>query len=184
MTHYITTKASGFRLLSEAEFEAVSGGVDDHPGFTVTANRDNDGWVSVTADDLATLGIFGLGYDFLDQLLGGGGGEPFVTVQLEPEDLDGDGEPGITVTPPPIQTIGQNGEVIYVRLFNDGGYIEYDPVVVAELFNWLQQIDYVPVESGTYTYTYNPGTTSIGIIPPSISFTFPNRSITLVPDRP
>lgn len=54
----------GFRTLNTIELQAISGGsvpdpVIEDDGFTVFGSGD-DGWISVSAEDLAALGIFNL----------------------------------------------------------------------------------------------------------------------------
>jgi hypothetical protein len=51
-------KSGGFRELQEFEVAAVSGGTGE---IIVTGTRGNDGWISITPEDLALVGIFGFG---------------------------------------------------------------------------------------------------------------------------
>lgn len=74
MTVLTMYKGSQFRELSSLELTFVNGGSETvgNP-ITVTGNRTDDGWVSVTAEDLALVGIFNLGDGFIADLFPGGG---------------------------------------------------------------------------------------------------------------
>lgn len=196
MIYQSNPKSSGFRELTPAELFVVSGGVDEEVGeIIVTGNRDRN-FTSISVESLSSLGIFGfndfsflgLGGGFLDSLFGGGG-EPIVTVQIEPSEPEYDGE--IIVTLPPFTEIPTENGVISVRFFPNsilggGEYIAYEPVPIDPSW-WgifalpLGGHEYQPVEAGTYTVTYNLPTFS-GSAPAGFSFTWQAPSYTFSPD--
>ena len=103
MSYQTNLKSSGFRDLNPQELDAVSGGI------VVTAPRPSSGNIwSGSGDGAGGLSSGFNGFLFMDlSLLAGLGAvdwEAFkeslanIDWTLPPEDLDGDGEPGITVT--------------------------------------------------------------------------------------
>lgn len=101
MTYQSNPQRSGFRELNLMEISAVSGGNDQVVGEIIVTGKRGNNFTSISAESLASLGIFG----FADGgLLGlgvqygvGSDGMP-IDWTLPPQDIDGDGDPGITVT--------------------------------------------------------------------------------------
>ncbi len=214
MTYQSNPQRSGFRELSPHELDAVSGGFAGAfpagaagaafvgiPGFTVTGSRGSGG--NPFADSNSGNGAGGLGsglssFQMMDlSAISGLGAVDWESIWDDIKDLvnsdeivvqgpdeDGDGSPGITVTPPPIKTIWIEGNPIYIRMIEGptalaGEYVAYDREVIAQWAMWERAV-YTPVESGKYQKISSTG--NIGIsLPPSIDFSFGDSSTIFTP---
>lgn len=200
MTYQSAPNTSEFRELKSDELESISGGLSisiamleelvkphvEDTGIIVTGQSGGGGlsfWTDVLVFNYG--GFFATGEGILDGLFAEGG-EPFVTVSFEDEDLDGDGEPGITVTAPPIQAVYAGIDQIYVRLFNNGEFIEYTPVYdpnFNDYYVFFSLPDFEAIANGTYTVTYNQPSVTFSF-PPSIGATSPSSSYTFTYEEP
>jgi hypothetical protein len=135
----------GFRDLNEAEMEAVSGGGDiivtGTRDIIVTGTRKDDGWVSVSAEDMMYMypELFGLADSVSGGLwLGEGGSHGGENYQGH-----------IVVTPGEIQKLKIYGKDAYVVLnHEEGTFVEY---AIGDVNKFGFPINFYPVGTGTFT---------------------------------
>jgi hypothetical protein len=93
MTYQSNPLISGFRGLTPEELCAVSGGLDEEVGEIVVTRSSN--FVSISADSLASIGLFGFGdggFFGLGQDYGGPAFDWFPEPNVDLIDNDGDGQ--------------------------------------------------------------------------------------------
>jgi hypothetical protein len=95
MTYQSNPIFSNFRVLTPEELCAVSGGLDEEVGEIVVTGTRSSNVVSISADSLASIGVFGSGIDGyfgLGQNYGGPSFDWFPEPNVELIDNDGDGQ--------------------------------------------------------------------------------------------